>query len=202
MNRTRIDQFFRLLSEECPEPLRVILTGAAAGALMGHVRASIDVDFAIRSARRDPEAWERIRAAVARVTERTGLSANFAEDIDRWSQISYLDYEKHGRPYKKFDGLKLEVLAPAYWSIGKMARFLAPDVGDMVKVFKKQEVPSAALASLWGKALRRSPRSDAQFQFRRNVERFLAAQGRRVWGKSFDLKAATILFHRSAGIRV
>src|SRR5687767_2090577 len=142
MNSAKIDRFLKLLSEECPEPLRVILTGAAAGVLFGHVRASMDIDFAVRTAKRDPSTWERIREAVARVTERTRISANYAEDIDRWSQITYLDYDKHGRPYKKFNELDVEVLDPAYWSIGKMARALGLDVRDMVKVFKKQKVPS------------------------------------------------------------
>jgi hypothetical protein len=201
MNRARIDGFFRVLAKECPDPLRVILTGAAAGVLLGHARASMDVDFAVRSLKRDPAVWDRLRRAMVRVTEKTGLSANYAEDIDRWSQISYLDYARHGRPYKKFNALEAEVLDPAYWSIGKMARCLAPDVQDMVKVLKKQKVPLEKLVRLWARALIKSPRSNAQFQFRMNVERFLSAHGRGIWGKGFDVKKAIDLFHRSAGIK-
>jgi hypothetical protein len=202
VNKARIDRFFKLLSEECPENLRVILTGAAAGALLGHVRASVDVDFAIRSARKDPEAWDRVRAAVARVTEKTGVSANFAQDIDRWSQITYLDYDRHVIPYKRFGALKAEVLEPGHWSIGKMARFLAPDVRDMVQVFRKRRVPARLLVRLWGKALKNSPPSDAQFLFRKNVESFLSAHGRKIWGKDFDAPAATALFHGAAGLKI
>ena len=65
------------------------------------------------------------------------------------------------------------LLEPAYWSIGKIARYLDPDVDDLVRVFKKQRVPALKLAKLWGKALAKSPRSSASFSFKKHVEHFL-----------------------------
>jgi len=47
LNRRLINRFFKILSSNLEEKARVILTGAAAGNLLGDVRPSNDIDFAI-----------------------------------------------------------------------------------------------------------------------------------------------------------
>lgn len=200
MSRRQVEQFFRVFSKELNEPATVILTGAAAGALWGHVRPSRDVDFAIQPRRRDRGCWERIEAAVERATQVTGITANYAQDIDRWGTISLMDYQTHTRPYRRFGVVQVRLMDPAYWSIGKVSRYIGPDVRDLVAVFKTEKIPPARLLKVWGKALRASPPSDSQFQFRRNVENFLQVYGRAIWGKSFEPEGAVRRFHREAGI--
>src|SRR3989338_10178358 len=91
MSPEQIDRFFRTLAKELKTPTTVILTGAAAGSLLGHVRASADVDFAILTGSDDPGRWQQLEAAIARAERLTKIQAQYAEDIDRWSSISLLD---------------------------------------------------------------------------------------------------------------
>lgn len=200
MNRRQIDTFFRALSEQFNEELVVLLTGAAAGTIWGQVRPSVDIDFAVQVRRRDKETWAKLEAAIERTVKLTGIQANYAEDIDRWGLITLLDYKRRARPYRRFGLLQVRLLDPAYWSIGKMTRYLDPDVRDMVQVFKRQKIPADRLARLWGRALKRSPRSAALIQFRRQVEDFLRTYGRTIWGKKFDAGKTQRRFYREAGI--
>ena len=200
MNRRQIDTFFQVLSEQMNEPLVVLLTGAAAGTIWGQVRPSVDVDFAVQVRRRDQETWERLEAAIERTIKLTGTQANYAEDIDRWGLITLVDYKRHTHPYRRFGLLQVRLLDPAYWSIGKMTRYLDPDVRDMVQVFKRQRVPAVRLARLWGRALKRSPRSAALIQFRRQVEDFLRTYGPTIWGNKFDARKTMRRFYSEAGI--
>ncbi len=89
MNRKQIERFFMVLAKELTIPARIILTGAAAGSLWGHLRPSLDIDFAIQPRRRTRQHWERIEQAIQRTVQLTGIRANYAEDIDRWSPISF-----------------------------------------------------------------------------------------------------------------
>ena len=57
------------------------------------------------------------------------------------------------------------------------------------------------IAKLLGTALQKSPKSTACYLFRRQVEDFLKAYGRQIWGKAFSHLEAVRIFHRSAGIR-
>jgi len=200
MNLRQIDRFFQVLSEQLDEELVVLLTGAAAGTIWGQVRPSVDVDFAVQLRRRDKETWEKLEAAIERAVKLTGTQANYAEDIDRWGLIALLDYKRRTHPYRRFGRLQVRLLDPAYWSIGKMTRYLDPDVRDMVQVFKRQKVPADRLARLWGRALKRSPRSAVLIQFRRQVEDFLRTYGPAIWGKQFDAGKTTRRFYREAGI--
>ena len=196
MSPRQIERFFSILAQEYRRPAWVILTGAAAGSLLGHVRPSLDIDFAIIPARRDSKTWEHIERAVERTVQLTGIRANYAEDIDRWSPISFLDYQRHTRPYRVFGSLTVRLLDPAYWSIGKISRFLDPDIRDLVSVLRRQRIPAPRLLGVWARAIRRSPRSPAQTQCRRQVEDFLRGFGPRVWGKSFHADRAIELFHQ------
>jgi hypothetical protein len=201
MTPRQIERFMATLAAELGVPARAYLTGAAAAALWGRVRPSYDVDLGLELKRRSPTSWEVIQRAVDRTTRLTGIAVSVAEDIDRWGMITLLDYKRTSRRYRQFGRLELRLLHPANWSIGKLTRNLESDLRDVVEVFRRQNVSSTKVASTWGRALRTSPASTAQFQFRRNVERFLRLRGRRAWGDSFDADAAVALFWRAARIK-
>jgi hypothetical protein len=201
MNRRQIDRFFKILNSEFNKEVEIILTGAAAGAILGSTRPSMDVDFAVNLKRPNESKWKELESAVRKAIAKTGIQANYAEDIDRWGMISLLDYKNNTKLYKKYGNLTLLVLNPAYWSIGKMTRFLDPDIKDMIQVFSETEIRPARLAEIWGKALRKSPRSTTLVRFRRQVESFLESYGTKIWGSSFDSNKAIRQFHKSAGMR-
>ena len=189
-----IDRFFQILTEEFDQPATVILTGAAAGSLLGNIRASRDIDFAVQPARRDARTWERLAAAIERTMQQVGIEVNYAEDIDRWSSITLLDYRRHTTAYRQFGALQVRILDPIYWSIGKLARYLALDIHDVVAVLKRHGVPLSRALAVWGRALRSSPKSAALFQFRSHVEHFLRTYGRAIWGRAFDEEDAVQRF--------
>jgi hypothetical protein len=195
-----VERFLKGLSRDLRREAVIYLTGAAAGSLLGNVRPSLDIEFGVET-KGGAEAWRDLEAAVERNRRLTGLAVNFAEDIDRWGQISLLDYKKRAKPFKRFGKLSVKILAPAYWSIGKMTRFLEPDVRDMAAVFKAQGTPWRELVRVWGRAVAASPRSLAQTRFIRQVEQFLGAEGPGIWGKNLDLPRALREFQKNAGIR-
>lgn len=200
MNPKQVDRFFRGLARDFRRGAVVYLTGAAAGSLMGNVRPSLDIDFGVRI-RSGAGVWRELETAVDKNRRLTGLAVNYAEDLDRWGQITLLDYQKHARAYKRFGRLELRVLTPGYWSIGKMTRYLEPDLRDMEAVFKSQKTSPLGLARLWGRAVAASPKSTAQFQFIRQVELFLETRGPRIWGNDFEPPKAVRAFRKKAGIR-
>lgn len=201
MDPRAIDRFFRTLAEEFGRRATVIVTGAAAGSLWGHVRPSRDIDFGVELLSRNPPAWDAFQTAVDRTSQQTGIQANYAEDIDRWSSISLLDWRRHTVRYRRFGKLEVRLLDPVYWAIGKLARYFELDVDDLVAVLRRRRVPADATVRVWGRALRASPRSTAVLHFCNQVEHFLRAYGRTMWGHRFDPEAAVRAFHRAAGIR-
>ncbi|MBI4227333.1 MAG: hypothetical protein HY600_03545 [Candidatus Omnitrophica bacterium] len=202
MTPRQIARFFTVLAGSLATPVTILLTGAAAGTLMGAGRPSNDVDFAVVLARpRGSSAWAAFEQAVQEATRQTTIAAQFAEDISRWSMISFLDYRRHTRPYRRFRSVEVRVLEPAYWAIGKLARAWRPDLDDLVRVLRRARLAPSPLARLWGRALKASPRSDACWQFRRHVEDFFHEHGRGIWGRAFDPTRAIAAFHRAAGIR-
>lgn len=196
MKRSFVDRFFRELDREWRRPAEVILTGAVAGSLFGHVRPSVDIDFEIRAARRT---GGLLGDVIRRISEKTGVTVNYAEDISHGSMISYLDYRRKALPYKRIGRLEIQLMAPRYWTIGKMARFLELDIRDLVEVIRKKGLSADGLARLWGKALARSPLSLASGQFRDHVIYFFERYGKSVWGKGFDGSPAVRSFKKSAG---
>lgn len=199
MNRRQIDRFFTVLGRQLKSPAKVIVTGAAAGALWGHVRPSLDIDFAINASGGKAK-WADIEEAVEQTKQKTGIAANYAIDIDRWGAISLMDYRRHTHSYKVFGRLAVHLLDPAYWTIGKLTRYLQPDIEDMVAVLKRRRQALKPLLRLWGLALRKSPRSASCTQFRRQVEDFLITYGGKIWGKTFDSEQAVLHFHGYARI--
>ena len=200
MNERQIQRFFRTLAEEFPKPARIILTGAAAGSLWGSRRPSLDIDFGIMPARGGRGAWRELEAAITRTTQLTGIQTNYAQDIGRWGQIGLGDYRRHTIAYRRFGKLQVRLLDPVYWSIGKVSRYLQPDIQDLIAVFARRRTPPGRCIRIWANALRNSSPSAAQAQFRRQVEHFLRTYGRAVWGRRFDAEQAVRLFHRHAGI--
>ncbi len=203
MTPKRIEHFLTVLARELRLPARAYVTGAAAAALWGRVRPSVDVDMGIelasRSANRGDD-WQAVETAVDRTRRLTGIPANVAEDIDRWGMITLLDYRRTSRRYRRFDQLDVRLLHPANWAIGKLTRFLDSDIRDVTAVFRAKKVQPTAAARTWGRALRASPASTSQQQFRRNVEHFFTHQGRSIWGRAFDPAAAVRAFERAAAI--
>ena len=201
MTPRQIERVMATLAAELGIPARAYLTGAAAAALWGRVRPSYDVDLGLEPKENSRASWALVQRAVERTTKLTGVAVSVAEDIDRWGMITLLDYKRTSRRYRKFGKLELRLLHPANWSIGKLTRGLDSDLRDVAEVFRRQRVPLARVTSTWGRALRASPASTAQFQFRRNVEHFLRERGRRIWSSTFDPAAATAAFRRAAGIK-
>jgi hypothetical protein len=201
MTRARIDRFFAILARELGVAGRVYVTGAAAAALWGRARPSVDIDFGIELRTNSAGWWSKAEAAVTRTSRLTGIPASAAEDIDRWGMITLLDYRRSSRLYRRFGALEVRLLDPTRWAIGKITRYLDSDLRDVTSVFKQKKVAAAAAGHTWGRALRASPRSTSQFQFRQNVERFFVERGPSIWGRRFDSGTAIHRFHRSAGIK-
>ncbi len=193
-------RFFHTLSKELKEPVKVFLTGAAAGALFGNIRSSADVDFAIEPAREHKGVWDKIDGALKRTSRATGITVQYARDIDRWGMISLLDYRKKSVLYRKFGSIEVRALHPAYWAIGKFTRYLESDVQDLATVFKKKKTSASKLAATLGRALKRSLPSSQRFQFRQHVEHFFGEYGRKIWGAKFDPAVSIRTFHKQAGI--
>jgi hypothetical protein len=179
MNRRQIDRFFKILDAEFRQDAKAILTGAAAGTILGSTRPSMDIDFAIELKNRSEPNWKQLESAIRKATDKTGIQATYAEDIDRWGMVTLLEYRNNTKLYKKYGKLTIWVLDPAYWSIGKMTRFIDPDIQDMIQVFRKKKIPPARLARVWGRALSESQRSTALARFRRQVESFFESYGTR-----------------------
>lgn len=197
MKRSFIERFFRELDGEWGRPAEIILTGAAAGALLGHVRSSVDIDFEIRTKKHTDVSLDEV---IRKVSEKTGIPANYSEDISHWSMIDFLDYRKRSLPYKRIGKLRIKLMAPEYWTIGKMGRFVEPDIRDLVSVIKKRKLAARRLIQLWSRALRSSPLSLASKEFRDHVIDFLKNYGRSAWGKKFEAEKAVALFRRLARI--
>ncbi|HKA32833.1 MAG TPA: hypothetical protein VKH64_06445 [Candidatus Binatia bacterium] len=201
MRKNVIDLFFHELDRALQKRARVIVTGAAAGSLYGNIRPSADIDFEIRVARRRGSRNEANMAElIGEASSKAGLAVNYSDDIGHWSMIDYLDYRKTSKRYKSFGRLDVRLIAPDYWTIGKMARSMKLDIDDMVAVIRKQRLSANRLIALWARALRASPLSLDKGRFARNVENFLRGYGKKVWGKKFDTESALKSFRKRAGL--
>lgn len=200
MDIRQIEEFFKIIDAEFRQDAKAILTGAAAGTVWGSTRPSMDIDFAIEINNQSEANWQHLESAIKKAIDKTGIQANYAEDIDRWGMVTLLNYKSHTKLYKKYGNLALLVLEPAFWSIGKMTRFIDPDIQDMIQVFRKTKSSPTNLAEVWGKALKESPRSTTLIRFRRQVESFFESYGTNIWGHKFNSSKAIKQFHKSAGI--
>lgn len=161
--------------------------------MLGGVRPTLDVDFEVRF-RSAKATWEDFTAAVRGVTANTGIGAQYAESVERWSPLTLLDYRRHTRRVKRFGAIDVRVLEPAYWSIGKMGRYWDQDVQDMLAVFRRHKPDPLALARLWHRAIRRSPKSTQLALARRQALHFFGTFGRKIWGSSFSMEPIQRVF--------
>ncbi len=201
MQKKTIDRFFVTLAKKIEHPAEVIVTGACAGILYGHIRPSRDIDFEIRFKNKNNQKFSQgLDAAIQWASEEMGVATNYGEDIGHWSMIDWLDYRKHAIPYKKINTLDIRLMAPDYWTIGKMGRFYETDIHDMMTVMQKKNMESDDLIRLWARAFRKSPISLEKRQFIQHVHTFLDRYGHKVWGKRFQPDKAIALFDSLAGL--
>lgn len=197
MRKNLIDLFFLELSKRTKKNTEVIVTGAVAGALFGHSRPSLDIDFEIRVKReKDPAYLEYLDGVIREISSRLKVDTNYGEDIGHWSMIDLLDYRKRSIRYRKIDRLDVRLIAPEYWTIGKMTRFFEIDIQDMVQVIKKKKLDADKMIELWARALKASPMSLTKRDFVAHVKMFLKVYGKRAWGKTFDTLRAIRKFER------
>jgi hypothetical protein len=189
MKQKQIDTFFKILDKELSLTGEVILLGASAGSLMGHIRPSLDIDFEIRlQSRKTPKTRERLERAIAKASTIVGVATNYSEHVGGWSKINYLDYRKTAVFYKPIRKLKVKIIEPSYWTIGKMARFLELDIRDMVKIIRTKKIPPQRLIAIWARALRASDWSLELGQFRDHAIYFIQKYGKKIWGRRVDVE--------------
>ena len=202
MKQRQIDLFFKVLDAELGKKGEVILVGASAGSLMGHVRPSADIDFEIRlKSSSSANAKAGLADAIRKASVVAGVAVNYSENVGGWSRINYLDYRKTAFSYKNFGKLRVKIIAPPYWTIGKMARFLELDIQDIAKIIRAKKISSQVLIRVWAKALKASDLSLELGQFRDHVFYFLKRYGKRLWGKDFDFEQSRKSFSKQAGLR-
>ena len=197
MRKDLVDLFFLELSKKTRKDTEVILTGAVAGTLLGHSRNSLDIDFEIRPKKEKDAAYlEYLDGVIREIASRLKIDTNHGEDISRWSMIDYLDYREKTIPYKKIGHLDVRVMAPEYWTIGKMTRFFEIDIQDMVHVIKKRKLNQEEMVRLWARALKASPMSLAKRDFVIHAKLFIKVHGKKVWGGGFKPEPLLEMFER------
>jgi len=185
VRKRQIDLFFRELDKALGLKAEIILLGASAGSLMGHIRPSFDIDFEIRLSGRKPDK-AKVDKTILDTARKAGVAVNYSENVDHWSMVSYLDYRKTAESYKQFGRLNVKLIAPAYWTIGKMARYYALDIKDIAAIIRKKKLQPKPLVKLWKLAMDQSDLSLELGQFKKHALHFLKMYGKRLWGKGFD----------------
>ena len=202
MKADDIHRFFEDLNLRLDHPVRILLTGGAAAILQGVDRATFDIDFEIAlkmvagKSTASLDAWDAIQKAIAETARSTGITPQYAEDIDQWSSIALP--AKKNRLYRRFGKIELRILDPGLWAIGKLARYLSTDIQDLRTVLKTPRTKSKATVKLWGTALGISPASSSQGTFRKQVEGFLDQYAREIWGAEEDPSDLKRLFAETA----
>jgi hypothetical protein len=193
-----IDRFFALLSKRIPFPVTVLLTGGGAAILLGVSRATQDLDFQITLTRATAARRQTFQQAVEEVEKTTGIMAQYDASIETWSSIAWPSPRPKSSLYRRFGSIHVRILDPLWWSVGKIARYLSYDVSDVITVLKRMNVKPEETMRTWGKALGRSPLSNMQSIFKRQVFDFVARHGRAVWGPRIQVTALQDLFLTSA----
>lgn len=193
-----IETFFGEVDRRIRFPVEVILTGGAAGLIYGTERATFDIDFEVHITGKShvAENWASLQQVLGEISTLTNITPQYAVDIDRWSAIPLP--KKKSTLYKKFKFITVKILNPELWAIGKLTRYIASDIDDLRVVLKRQKTNQRKCVSLWGEALKRSSPSPAQITFPRQVERFLDAYAKVIWGKSANPKQLKELFLKQA----
>ena len=187
MKRDDLDRFFSELASRWTHPTTVRLLGGAGSLVLGGARPTMDVDFEVHV--HSPKAsWESFEDAMRATMAETKIGAQYAESVDRWSQITFLDYRRHTRSVKQFGAIEVRVLEPGYWSIGKIGRYWDQDIQDMIAVFTREQPDPVELARLWSRAIAESPRSTQLSLVKRQALHFFETFGRRIWGDAFSIE--------------
>lgn len=183
MKPSDIDIFFTELDRALRIPSVIILTGASAGMLMGHIRPSLDIDFEIRPVEENKKLrlGDNLPQAIQAATRRVPVAVDYSGDISQWSQIDFLDYRKTALDYKQIGKLQIKIISPEYWTIGKMTRFVAQDIEDIKIIIKSKKIKSIPLINLWAKALTSSELSLARSSFKRHVHDFITTYAQPLW---------------------
>ena len=198
-----IDQFFSELDKGIDQPVKVILTGAMAGIILGNIRPSMDIDFEIEfsSLNKPPENLiQKIEATIQTTSDKLKIPAQYSESIQEWSQISFLDYRESSTRYKQIGKVEVRMMSPEHWSVGKIARYLELDEMDVTYVFKKHKIEAERIAEFWGRALKASSRSDKSREFRDHVVHFFKQNGKKIWKENFNADAVVAVFKSTAGL--
>lgn len=194
LKRKDIDLFFKTLSKEWPYSAEILLVGASVALIIGGERPTLDIDFEVSVTSKTPKKLKNFAEKVREIAAKLEIEVQFSEDVDSWSQISFLDYNKHGRPYKKYGKIAVNILEPSYWSIGKVTRYWQRDIKDMELVFSKEKPDPVQLAKLWLRALRKSPASTALFGVKKQMSHFFKTSGPKIWKKALLLDKILALF--------
>jgi len=198
MRPREIDRFFEILSRFLKFRVRIVLTGGAVPVLQGSGRATHDLDFQIIFSTRSRKAREVFQEAVEKASRITGIAAQYDETIETWSSISWPRRRRMSRLYRRIGRVEVHLLEPLLWSIGKLSRYLASDVEDLVMILKRARIRPEEAARGWGEALGGSPASSAQPVFKRQVIHFIREHGREIWREGLNLSSLEDLFLKSA----
>ncbi|HCU24743.1 MAG TPA: hypothetical protein DF383_06980 [Deltaproteobacteria bacterium] len=191
MKRSQLDKYFREVGAKAPAPLRIYLTGGVLAWFYGKVRPTQDLDFALKT----HASWDEVSTLLKTAALQEGIAVEFSEDISRWGMVGYSHYEKGARLYKSFGKLKVFLLDPVAWSVGKLSRYTSDDLADLVSVFRKQKPPLSAALRIWTQALLESPPSSEQGLFIKKVGDFLSRHGKDIWGRKFSAEKTLQNFH-------
>ncbi len=194
MKREMVDRFFLEVSRYWKHPTQVFLLGGAGALILGGARPTLDVDFEVRFVSHAPAPWDDFEEAVRKASLKTGLGAQYAESVERWSSLTLLDYRRHARRVGSFGAIEVRVLEPEYWSIGKMGRYWDQDIQDMRTVFRRQRPDPMRLSRIWSKAIAQSPKSTQLALARRQALHFFQTFGKEIWGDSFPSASVQRLF--------
>jgi hypothetical protein len=190
-----IQRFFEELSRRVRQSVRILLTGGAAAILQGVKRATFDIDFEIGFTKAAGN-WDDLQKAIEETAKFTGITPQYAEDIDQWSSIALPS--KESRLYRRFGKVEVRILDPGLWAIGKLARYLSTDLQDLRTVLKAADTRPRTMAKLWGTALGISPASNSQATFGKQVESFLDQHAREIWGARTDSEELKRIFIETA----
>ncbi|MFT5207881.1 MAG: hypothetical protein ACI9CF_001641 [Candidatus Omnitrophota bacterium] len=185
MKESDLITFFTELDKLLQIRCDIILTGASAGMLMGHIRPSLDIDFEIRPLDRQDkqQLGNQLPHVISEVTKVIPVAADYSGDISHWGQINYLDYRDTALPYKVIGLLQVRIMAPEYWTIGKMTRYIAQDIEDIKIIIKSKHIQPEPLINLWAKALNSSELSLTCSSFKRHVSDFITTNATTLWNQ-------------------
>jgi hypothetical protein len=196
MNPEKIDLFFTLLDKKLQQPAEIIIIGAAAGSLMGHIRPSIDIDFEIRLRHAGVADAVDLYSITDAINREIQIAAQYSDDVGHWSMINFLNYRETAIPYKTFGQLSVKLIAPNYWTIGKMGRYFAPDIADMIAIIKHKKLSRQDMIDTWRRARDSSGLSLEVRDFQSHVIDFLKTHGKEVWGSGFNADEAVAEFKK------